>query len=81
MDYLQHSTIDGERWDQIAIANFGSITVNIDGVQQSAIALLIKANPDVPIYDVFPPGIVLNIPILQTSDVVTDAERLPPWKQ
>lgn len=78
---IQHTTIDGQRWDQIAIEYYGSLTLNINGVEKSSIGALIDANPDVPVYDVFPGGVVLDIPIIDSVEVVTDAERLPPWKR
>lgn len=78
---LQHTTIEGQRWDQVAMEYYGSINLNVDGVETSAIGRLIEANPDVPIYDIFPAGIVLNIPIIDKVEVLTDAERMPPWKQ
>jgi hypothetical protein len=78
---LQHTTIDWERWDQIGQLYYGSQTIEIDGVTRSSVGYLIEANPDVTIYDVFPDNVILDIPILASSDVQTDASLLPPWKQ
>lgn len=69
---IQHTTIEGQRWDNIAKEYYG----RADKANE-----IIKANPGVPVYDVLPGGIVLNIPIIEKSEVITDAERLPPWKQ
>ncbi len=71
-NFIQHTTIDGQRWDQIAVEYYGSA----DKVND-----LIAANPDVSIYDVFPSGIILSIPIISEVEVLTDAEKLPPWKR
>lgn len=69
---LQHTTIDGERWDQIAAVYYG---------RADMFTKLIEANPDVPIYDVFPGGLTLNIPVVEEANVETDLERMPPWKR
>lgn len=68
----QETTLGGERWDTIALKCYGDATM---------VGRLIKANPEVPIYDVFPGGVVLNIPIIPKAEVKTDLEKLPPWKQ
>lgn len=81
IDNLQETTKGGERWDQIAAKNYGALTVVVEGVEKSAIGLLIEANPDVPIYDTFPAGVVLNIPIIEKTEVKIEAELLPPWKR
>jgi phage tail protein X len=69
---VQHTTIEGQRWDMIATDFYG---------RADMMNKIIEANPDVTIYDVFPSGIVLNIPIINEVEVLTDAEKLPPWKR
>ncbi len=69
---LQKTTIGGERWCDIAQEYYGDSKKMND---------IIKANPGVPLYDVFPGGVVLGIPIINKAEVKTDAELLPPWKQ
>lgn len=69
---IQHTTIDGQRWDQVAHEYYG---------RADMMNKIIEANPGVPVDDVLPGGIVLNIPIIDKVEVITDAERLPPWKQ
>lgn len=69
---IQHTTIEGQRWDTIALINYGSATM---------MNKIIEANPDVPKDDVLPAGTILDIPIIEQVEVVTDAERLPPWKR
>lgn len=69
---LEHTTIEGQRWDTIATDFYG---------RADMMNKLIEANPEVTIYDVFPSGIVLTIPIINEVEVLTDAEKLPPWKR
>lgn len=70
---LQIVTKGGERWDNIALDAYGSPAMMND---------IIAANPGIPLYDVLPAGIVVDLPILVSpADVKTDTEKLPPWKQ
>lgn len=71
MKIIQHTTIDGERWDTIAQKYYGNAAMMND---------IISANPSVPLYDILPAGIVLDIPVIESNDVKTDASNLPPWK-
>jgi phage tail protein X len=71
-EIIQHTTIDGERWDFIAQKYYG---------KASMMNAIIAANPDVPLYDILPAGIVLDIPILESVNDATSANQLPPWKQ
>lgn len=71
-DNTTYTTIDGERWDTVAFKAYG------DPNQMSEI---IAANPDVPIYDRLPGGIVLQMPVLQQPTNLTNSSLLPPWKQ
>lgn len=72
MDIIQHTVIEGQRWDDIADEYYGKGSMMND---------IIKANPGVPIYDRLPGGIILNIPIIETVTVKIDKENLPPWKR
>ena len=69
---IQHTTIDGQRWDQIATERYGVA---------SKMNEIIEANPGIAIYDILPGGIVLDIPIIDKVDAKTNKELLPPWKQ
>lgn len=69
---LQIVTVEGQRWDQVAQQAYGDT---------SLMNVIIAANPDVPVYDVLPGGIALNIPVLASVEVKTDIEKLPPWKR
>lgn len=71
-DVIQHTTIEGERWDQIAQKYYGEASMMND---------IITANPAVPLYDILPAGVVLNIPVIDIVDVKITATQLPPWKQ
>ena len=70
-DIIQHTTIDGERWDMVAQKYYGQASMMND---------IIEANPEVPLYDIFPAGIVLDIPVIASNDLPTDPANLPPWK-
>lgn len=69
---VQHTTISGQRWDQIAKEKYG---------KASMMNLIIAANPGVPLYDILPGGIILDIPVIDKVEVLTDKQLLPPWKQ
>lgn len=70
---IQKTTTGGERWDNIALEAYGTPTKMAD---------VIAANPQLQLYDVLPGGIVIDLPILESSvDIKTDAEKLPPWKR
>lgn len=69
---LQIVTVEGQRWDQVAQQAYGDT---------SLMNVIIAANPGVPVYDVLPGGIALNIPVLASVEVKTDIEKLPPWKR
>ena len=68
----QYTTIGGERWDSIATARYGDPAKMGD---------LIAANVDIPFYDVFPGGVVVNVPIIERVTVMTSLEQAPPWKR
>ncbi|MBO9674413.1 MAG: tail protein X [Sphingobacteriaceae bacterium] len=72
MANIQYTTGPNERWDTVSTKCYGSPAFS---------ELIIKSNPDIKIYDVLPQGTLLNIPVLETADVLTDSESLPPWKR
>lgn len=72
MATTQHIVIDGERWDTIAEKAYG---------RGDLAKLIIAANPRVPITPRLIGGTVLEVPIIETNEVQTDAEKLPPWKK
>lgn len=72
MATIQYITNEGERWDTIAYKVYGNA-----GLAQE----VIRANPLVPIADKLPGGTVLDIPVKEEVEVLTDSEKLPIWKQ
>ena len=68
----QITTKGGERWDNIALTEYGNPAMMGD---------IIAANPLVPITDVLPGGVILDIPIIQKADVQLSSDSTPPWKQ
>jgi hypothetical protein len=71
MATLQYTTLEGERWDNVAYKAYGN-----PGLSK----ILIEANPEVKISDVLTAGTILNIPVQEEVSVITAAELLPPWK-
>jgi nucleoid-associated protein YgaU len=69
-EYIEHVTVEGERWDQIADRYYGN------PYQYEPI---VRANPTVPISPSLAGGIVLRVPVLAAD--VTLAVDLPPWKR
>lgn len=69
--YLNHLTQDGDRWDTLAWRYYGDV---------KHLALLIAANPHVPVQDVLPGGLNLAIPVIE-AEATTALEALPPWKR
>lgn len=63
-----HKTKQGETWDIISIAKYGT---------PHKVAELINANPEYSDVLIFDEGITLNIPELEAESV----SSLPPWKQ
>ena len=74
--YLEHRTIDGDRWDLLAYQYYG------DASKQS---VLLDANRSLFIDPIVVPplilksGITLIVPVLDDQEV--DDSTLPPWKR
>lgn len=66
--FLEHVTVEGERWDQIAYAYYGD---------PLAYERVIAANPDVALTPELPAGLRLLIPLIEQA---TLKEGLPPWQ-
>ncbi|HUY19267.1 MAG TPA: tail protein X [Candidatus Binataceae bacterium] len=69
-EFIEHTTLAGERWDLVAWTYYGDATLYRG---------IVMANPAVAIEPVFEAGIVLKVPLLQQSAVMTT--NLPPWKR
>ena len=63
-----YTTVQGDMWDAISKKQYGS---------ERFMPQLLKANPDYANYVIFPAGIVLSLPEIDTSTAV----NLPPWKR
>lgn len=72
MEYLEHITSAGERWDTLAWEYYG------DAAQMSPI---IEANPQLRILPALSAGLVVRIPVLEDDDLALTEEDLPPWKR
>lgn len=72
MQFTEYTTLEGERWDQIANKAYGD---------PSKIHVIIQNNFGCPAYAVLPAGIKLQIPILEVVDQETNKDILPPWKR
>lgn len=72
MEYIEHQTIAGERWDQLAYKFYGNALLYEE---------IVRANPYVAIMPTLPAGITLRIPILNAADIDDDKGDMPPWRQ
>lgn len=72
MEYLEHITSAGERWDTLAWEYYG------DAAQMSPI---IEANPQLRILPALSAGLVVRVPVLEDDDLALAEEDLPPWKR
>lgn len=83
MEYTEHITINGERWDTVAYGAYGTvddITLE-DGSTVNAIAHILTANPLLAIESVLGAGVRILVPIIPTVSIEVDTNQLPPWKQ
>ncbi|MCR9267470.1 MAG: tail protein X [Alphaproteobacteria bacterium] len=67
--YIEHRTIDGDRWDQLAWRYYG----DPHGYER-----IIRANPGVAMTAALPGGLSIRIPVI--ADAVIASAGLPPWK-
>lgn len=70
MEYVEHLTIENDRWDLLAWKYYGDPYLYEP---------IIVANPTVPIRPFLDPGIRLRVPVI-ADEVVLDRD-LPPWKR
>lgn len=71
MGNFNYTTAAGDRWDTLAARFYGS---------NAGIAVLIDANPAVPITAVLPMGTPLIVPVIDDTEI-TNNTNLPPWKR
>lgn len=67
-EYLEHTTVEGERWDQLADRYYGD---------PYAYTGIIAANPGVPLAGALAGGLSLRIPL--RDEPAPDTSMLPPW--
>lgn len=73
IEVLEHITVDGDRWDNLAWQYYGD---------PHTYERIIAANPEVQIEPILPGGIRLLIPVIEDTDAETvNSEELPPWKR
>ena len=70
MEYVEHLTIENDRWDLLAWKYYGD---------PHLYEPIIAANPAVPIRPFLEPGIRLRVPVI-ADEAVLDRD-LPPWKR
>lgn len=71
MAVTQYRTKEGDRWDNIAFEAYGDATAYMQ---------IIRANKGLPITEVLPSGVLINIPIVEDEQSVSE-DLLPPWKR
>ena len=71
MEYIEHITLDGDRWDQIATLYYGDA---------SRISPLAEANEHLLLLPVLPGGLPVRVPMLEDDSNLLP-EELPPWKR
>lgn len=69
--FTEYITIQGDRWDSIALKAFGDATI---------FSKIQDANPNIPLSEIFEGGIKLLIPIIEIKEN-TNVDLLPPWKR
>ena len=69
MEYIEHITLDGDRWDQIANLYYGDA---------SRISPLAEANEHLQLLPVLPAGLPVRVPLIDDTEAL-DAQDLPPW--
>lgn len=69
--YVEHITVEGERWDLLAYDYYGD---------PHEYEKIIIANPLIPITPILKSGVKLRIPVGDKSRTL-NPEILPPWKR
>jgi len=80
---IEYVTQQNDRWDLIAYKAYGTVG-NIllnDGSQANAMSYLIQNNQDIAVNDMLDAGLLLQIPIINSTILPTDPTLLPPWKR
>ncbi|ACO74623.1 Putative inner membrane protein [Laribacter hongkongensis HLHK9] len=72
MEYIEHITSSGERWDTLAWRYYGDATLYRP---------IIEANPHLRILPSLAAGLPVRIPVLESDADTLPPEDLPPWKR
>lgn len=76
MAHIEHITVDGERWDQIAWRYYRNVNLQTEIISANRHLFLTK--PVTPIPAILTGGIALKVPVLEER---RDETTLPPWKR
>lgn len=72
MQYYEHITKEGDRWDLIAYQYYGDATMYEPIVRANFTTVGIKP--------ILPSGIKLKVPVIDVKNIIP-SEELPPWKR
>lgn len=72
MDYLEHLTRDGDRWDLLAWHYYGDAAL---------MNPIIDANLQLRLLPTLGAGLTVRIPVLEDDEPMLSKEELPPWKR
>lgn len=76
IEYFEHVTKSGDRWDLIAYSYYGDATL----IKQLLLANpAVVGDPATPTPLVFSAGITIRVPILPEDEIA--ASQLPAWKR
>lgn len=70
--FAQYITKEGDRPDLIAHKYYGSVDNMVD---------MIEANPDIQLLAIYPSGLNLRIPVIESAISSVPDSKLPPWKR
>ena len=80
MEFIEYTTVQGDRLDLIAFKMYGNPHL-WDDPEQLGNGIL-SANPGLPIIDQYEGGIKLAIPVIDSQGAgLTNNLKLPPWKR
>ncbi len=71
MQYYEHITREGERWDTISNFYYGD---------PHLYEAIMSANPHISKNSIFPSGVKLKVPVMKIDKNIAP-ESLPPWKR
>ena len=71
VEYIQHITQDGDRWDTLAYRYLGD-AYNIKPI--------VEADPMVPLFPILPAAVTIYIPVFDPQPLI-NYNNLPPWRR